>query len=109
VSKKTIHPQETRWLFAAVRLPGIIEADEAAALLGVAVHAVPILIAAKHLRPLGKPTEKASKKFSTQYIEELSSDRKWQDQAIRVIEAYWAKQNLRKSKGNGRSFSLSAK
>jgi hypothetical protein len=98
VSKKTIHAPETRWLFAAVRLPGIIEADEAAALLGVPPHSIPILIAAKHLKPLGKPTEKASKKFSAQYIEELSSDRKWQDQAIRVIEAYWAKQNLRKNK-----------
>jgi hypothetical protein len=103
VSKKTIHAPETRWLFAAVRLPGIIEADEAAALLGVPPHSIPILIGAKHLKPLGKPTGKASKKFSAPYIGELSSDRKWQDQAVRVIEAYWARQNLRKSKAPAQS------
>jgi len=96
VSKRTIHPQEIRWLFSAIRLPAILEADEAAALLGVPSHSIPILIGAKHLRPLGKPTAKAAKKFSSQDIIEHSGDRKWQDQAIRVIEAYWINQNALK-------------
>jgi hypothetical protein len=98
MSKKTVRDQDSKWLFSAARLPGIIESDEAAALLGIQPHAVPILIAAKHLKPLGKPSEKASKKFSADYIKELSCDRKWQDQAIRIIDAYWANQNIRKSK-----------
>jgi hypothetical protein len=96
VSKRTIHPPEIRWLFTAVRLPGIVEADEAAALLGVPPHTIPVLIGAKHLKPLGKPSAKASKKFSSQVIVEHSSDRKWQDQAVRIIEAHWTGQNLKK-------------
>jgi hypothetical protein len=93
VSKKTIRDQDHKWLFHAIRLPGILESDEAASLLGVASHAVPILIAARHLKPLGKPSEKASKKFSSDYIEELSHNQKWQDQAMRLLEAHWANQN----------------
>jgi hypothetical protein len=97
VSKRTLHSPEIRWLFAATRLPGILEADEAAALLGVAPHSIPILIGARHLKPLGKPSEKASKKFSSQEILEHSVDRKWQDHAIRMIEAYWMNQNSKKN------------
>jgi hypothetical protein len=84
-------------LFTAIRLPGILEADEAAALLGVASHSIPILVGARHLKPLGKPAAKAAKKFSSQDIVEHSEDRKWQDHAIRVIEAYWMNQNSKKS------------
>jgi len=96
VSQKTIHPAEIRWLFVAIRLPAILEADEAAALLGVSPHSIPILIGGRHLKPLGKPSVKAIKKFSSQDILEHSADRKWQDQAIRMIEAYWLNQNSRK-------------
>lgn len=97
MSKKTIRDKDRNWLFDAVRLPGILESDEAAALLGVPAHAIPILIGAKHLKPLGRPREKASKKFSADYIDELSHDRKWQDNAIRIIETYWTTQNSKKS------------
>jgi hypothetical protein len=97
MSKKTIRDQDRKWLFTAIRLPGILESDEAAGLLGVPTHTIPILIAAKHLKPLGKPREKSSKKFSADYIDELSHDQKWQDQAIRIIEAYWTTQNSKKS------------
>jgi len=78
VSKKTLRDESSRWLFHALRLPGILEADEAAARLGVAVHAIPILIGAGHLKPLGKTLKK---KIAT---EEKGSptDRKPQSQEI---------------------------
>ena len=98
MSKKTVRDQDRKWLFSAARLPGILESDEAAFLLGVPSHTIPILIAAKHLKPLGKPSEKASKKFSADYINELAHDQKWQDHAIRIIELYWANQNGKKRK-----------
>jgi hypothetical protein len=97
MSKKTVRDQDRKWLFSAVRLPGILESDEAAVLLGVPPHTIPILIAAKHLKPLGKPREKSSKKFSTDYIDDLSHDQKWQDHAVRIIETYWTTQNSKKS------------
>lgn len=98
MSKKTVRDQDRKWLFSAARLPGILESDEAAVLLGVPPHTIPILIAAKHLKPLGKPSEKASKKFSSDYINELIHDQKWQDHAVRIIELYWANQNDKKRK-----------
>ena len=98
MSKKTVRDKDLHWLFSAVRLPGILESDEAAALLGLPAHTVPILIAAKHLKPLGRPTEKASKKFAADYVNELMHDQKWQDQATRIIESYWTDQNKKKPK-----------
>ncbi len=96
MSKKTLHDESSRWLFHALRLPGILEADEAAARLGVATHAIPILIGAKHLKPLGKPGDKSSKKFASDYIEKLSHDQKWLDKAVRIIDTYWSSQNVKK-------------
>jgi len=96
MSKKTVRDQDRKWLFHAIRIPGILESDEAAFLLGVPPHTIPILLGAKHLKPLGKPREKASKKFSADYIDELSHDQKWQDHAIRIIETYWTTQNSKK-------------
>jgi hypothetical protein len=93
VSKKTLRDKTSRWLFHAIRLPGILEADEAAARLGIPTHAIPILIGAKHLKPLGKPKDKSSKKFSSDYIEGLVHDQKWLDKAVRIIDAYWSSQN----------------
>jgi|ERR1700683_2568532 len=97
MSKKTVRDQDRKWLFTAIRLPGILEADEAAVLLGVPPHTIPILIGAKHLKPLGNPREKSSKKFSADYIDDLSHDQKWQNQTIRIIETYWTTQNSKKS------------
>ena len=98
MSKVTLRDPDHLWLFSSVRLPGILESDEAATLLGVPTHTIPILIAARHLKPLGSPGEKASKKFSADAIAELAHDPKWQDRAVRLIEQYWAKQNEKKRK-----------
>jgi hypothetical protein len=98
MSKKTLRDQTSRWIFDAVRLPGILEADETAARLGVPVHTIPILITARHIKPLGKPSGKSSKKFSSAYVDDLARDQKWLDKAIRLIDAYWANQNQKKKK-----------
>jgi hypothetical protein len=96
MSKKTLRDQTSQWIFHAVRLPGILEADEAAARLGVPAHTIPILITAGHIKPLGKPSDKSSKKFSSAYVDDLARDQKWLDKAVRIIEAYWATQNQKK-------------
>ncbi len=96
MSKQTLRDQASQWIFYAQRLPGILEADEAAVRLGIAPHAVPILIGAGHLKPLGKPGDKSSKKFSSDYVDGLAHDQKWLDKAVRIIESYWILQNQKK-------------
>ena len=98
MSKRTVRDHDLKWLFNAPRLPAILKSDEAAALLGLPSHAIPILLAARHLKPLGKPGEKASKKFSADYLAHLARDQKWQDHAIRIIVSYWADQNEKKKR-----------
>ena len=115
MSKKTLREKSTRWLFHALRLPGILEADEAAARLGLPPHTIPILLGAGHIKALGKtakkkppvvarddsgkpkpPADKTSKKFSSDYIEALAHDPTWQDKAIRIIDSHWSDQNRKK-------------
>jgi altronate dehydratase len=43
-------------------------------------------VRAGHLKPLGKPAQNARKWFSTVEIERMSSDSKWLDKAIRIVE-----------------------
>jgi len=100
MSKKTLRDQSSLWIFQAVRLPGILEADEAAARLGVAPHAMPILLAADHIKPLGKPSDKSSKKFASDYVEGLAHDQKWLDKAVRLIETYWITQNRKRQQSS---------
>jgi len=96
MSKQTLRDRTTRWIFHATRLPGILEADETATRLGVAPHAIPILIGADHIKPLGKPSDKSSKKFSADYVEGLVHDQKWLDKAVRISESHWISQNQKK-------------
>jgi len=96
MSKKTLRDQTSQWIFHAQRLPGILEADEAAARLGLPNHSISILIGAGHLKPLGKPSEKSSKKFSSDYVDGLAHDQKWPDKAVRIIDSYWITQNQKK-------------
>jgi hypothetical protein len=115
MSKKTLRDKSTRWLFHALRLPGILEADEAAARLGLPPHVIPILLGAGHIKALGKivrkktpvvarddsgkpkpPADKTSKKFSSDYIEGLIHDQAWLHKAILIIDSHWSDQNKKK-------------
>ncbi len=75
------------------RLPARLNADQAAALLGFMPHDIPILIAEKLLKPLGKPPANGIKWFATCIIEELTSDTRWLDAATRSVTQHWRSQN----------------
>jgi hypothetical protein len=96
MSTQTLRNPANQWIFHAQRLPGILEADEAAIRIGVPSHALAILIGAGHLKPLGKPSDKSSKKFSADYVENLVHDQKWLDKAVQIIANHWATQNRKK-------------
>jgi hypothetical protein len=55
-------------------LPARLTAEEAAWFLGFAPHAIPILVAAGLLKPLGQPAPNANKHFATATLCELKQD-----------------------------------
>ena len=75
-------PAILNWL----RLPGRINAEQSAALLGVASWDIPLLVKAKLLKPLGNGDAKnCVKYFAAVDIAELANNTKWLDAATKAI------------------------
>ena len=83
-----IHP-----LLICRRLPGRVDVTDAAALLGFKEHDIAVLIAAKLLKPLGKPVPNAPKYFSAKRIVELAEDEDWLDRATKRMSEHWRARN----------------
>ena len=77
------------------RLPGRINAEQTAALLGFKVHDIPVLVAAKLIQPLGNPTQAAPKWFSSAEIETLRLDSKFLAKATKTVSQRWQQRNCR--------------
>jgi hypothetical protein len=48
------------------------------------------------LKPLGKPAQNAVKHFATCFIENLSQNPKWLDEATQIIYEHWKNKNAKK-------------
>ncbi len=79
------------------RLPGRLDSDHSARLLGFQAHDIPVLMAAKLLQPLGKPVPNAPKYFAASTLEELRSDTAWLDAATKAVSRYWRLKNSSRS------------
>jgi hypothetical protein len=70
----------------ALRLPGRINAEQTAVLLGFAAWDIPLLVKAKLLEPLGNGDAKnCVKYFAAVIVAENASDPKWLDKATKAI------------------------
>jgi hypothetical protein len=80
--------------------PGIIGARQdvagAAKILGMREHDIPVLTAARLLKPLGNPTLSAPKYYATCELVRLANDVTWLDRATRAITQHWARKNARR-------------
>lgn len=76
-----------------LRLPARLTAEQAATELGFAAHDIPVLVATKLLRPLGKPTRNSVKYFAAIEIQEKGRDKDWLGRATAAVQAYWRKRS----------------
>jgi hypothetical protein len=76
-----------------VRLPARLDVNQTAEVLGFQPHDIAILVAAKLLKPLGRPAANSVRYFATVYISELSQNPDWLDKATRVIGQHWQRKN----------------
>ena len=60
-------------------------------------HDVPVLVAARLLKPLGHPAPNGVKYFATAEVLELVGDRTWLAKVTNAVNQYWQKKNQRKS------------
>src|ERR1017187_2522718 len=78
------------------QLPARLTAEQAAWVINCQPHDVPILVAARLLKPLGNPPPNGIKFFAASELVELVKDRAWLVKVTNAVNQYWHKQNARK-------------
>ena len=76
-------------------LPARLTAEQAAWVINCQAHDIPVLVAAKLLKPLGNPPANGIKYYSTADILEACQDRNWLVRVSATIHQNWAKRNAR--------------
>ncbi len=86
-------------LLTALRLPGRLNAEQAAVLLGFPTHDIPVLIRKGLLHPLVKSAPRNSVKwFAAVEIEEMAKDKVWLSKASATISQGWREANQARSR-----------
>jgi hypothetical protein len=76
--------------------PARLTAEQTAWVLNCQLHDIPILAAARFLRPLGNPSANAIKFFATFELVEQMKDRTWLAKVTNAVNHHWHKHNIRK-------------
>ncbi len=96
--------EQHRFLMVLGQLPARLTVEQAAWVLNCQVHDVPILVAARLLKPLGNPPQNGIKFFSSLEILELMKDRSWLAKVTNTISQHWQKKNgLKKNRSRNSS------
>jgi hypothetical protein len=93
---RSMSPEQTT-LLSLLRLPGRLTADQTAWVLGFDSTAVPVLVAAKLLKPLGRPPATGHKYYATCEIERLRNDPEWLAKASDALVRHWKRKNESRS------------
>lgn len=87
-----------RFLTLLGQAPARLTSEQAAWAINCQPHDVPVLVAARLLKPLGNPPPNAVKYFATSDVLELSSDRTWLSKVTNALNQYWQHKNSGKRK-----------
>ena len=85
-----------RFLMVLGQLPARLTAEQAAWVLNCQPHDIPVLVAAKLLKPLGNPPPNGIKFFATADLLEAIKDRTWLVRVSATIYQHWQNKNARK-------------
>ena len=108
--------EQHRFLVLLGQLPARLTAEQAAWALNCQSHDVPILVAARLLKPLGNPPPNSVKFFATTELLEQMKDRVWLAKVTSALNQHWRDKNRSKQgraaqiagNGHGPPISLSA-
>ena len=93
--------EQQRFLQLLGRLPARLTAEQVAWVINVQPHDIPVLVAARLLKPLGNPQPNSVKYFAADDVLELAKDRTWLAKVTSAINQHWQKKNAAKRSGVG--------
>ena len=79
--------------------PARLSVEQAAWALNFQPHDVPVLVAARLLKPLGNPPANGLKFFAAEDVLELGRNRTWLARATNAIHQHWHRKNSQKRNG----------
>jgi hypothetical protein len=98
-----------RFMSLLGQLPSRLTVEQAAWVLNCQSHDMPVLVAARLLKPLGNPAPNSIKFFATAEVLESAKDRSWLAKVTATINLHWHKKNkLKKSRSYLSSLPASA-
>ena len=92
-----MNDQQHQFLALAARLPARLRAEQTAWLLNCHLHDIPVLVAAKLLRPLGNPKPNSPKWFSAVEVLRCSADPSWLARMTAALQTHWLRRNQGKT------------
>src|SRR6185369_12666846 len=81
------------------QLPARLTAEQAAWVINCQPHDVPILVAARLLKPLGNPPANSVKFFAALEVLEQVKDRTWLAKVTNDLNQHWQRKNAAKKNG----------
>ena len=88
--------EQNQFLKLMGQLPARLTAEQAAWVLNCQPHDVPILVAARLLKPLGNPPANSVKFFAASELLEQVRDRAWLAKVTNALNRHWQKRNAAK-------------
>lgn len=80
------------------QLPARLTSEQAAWVLNCQAHDVPILVAARLLKPLGNPPPNSVKFFAATEVLDQAKDRTWLAKVTNALNQHWQQKNAAKRK-----------
>ena len=75
------------------QLPARLPAEQAAWVINCQLHDVPVLVAARLLKPLGNPPPNSVKFFASLELLEQVKDRAWLAKVTNALNQHWQRKN----------------
>ena len=88
--------EQHRFLSVLGQLPARLTVEQTAWLLNCQPHDVPVLVAAKLLKPLGNPPANGIKFFCAADLLEQFKDRSWRVKMSNAVNHHWHNQNAKR-------------
>ena len=88
--------EQNQFLRLLGQLPARLTAEQVAWVLNCQPHDVPVLVAARLLKPLGNPRANSVKFYATLELLEQVKDRTWLAKVTNALNQYWQKKNAKK-------------
>jgi len=99
---------QQRFMRLLGQLPARLTSEQAAWTLNCQPHDVPILVAARLLKPLGNPPPNSVKFFATLEVLDQAKDRTWLAKVTNTLNQHWRAKNLERRGKCGEQAAIAA-